>query len=54
MILEIYLSTRADRNYSTDHYYASPDAVQKGVRVDAIAYLRDYYEEDDSRYHTYD
>ena len=47
MILEIYLSTRADRNYSTDHYYASPDAVQKGVRVDWIlpAQYREYVKE---------
>lgn len=49
MILEIYLSTRADRNYSTDHYYASPEDVQKGVYVDWMLpaqyreYVKDIY-----------
>ena len=36
MILEICLSTRADRNISCDHFYVSPEDVKKGVRVDYI------------------
>ena len=49
MILEIYLSTRADRNYSSDRYYASPDEVQTGVRIDWMLsdeyrkYVKDIY-----------
>ena len=49
MILYIDLSTRADRNYSSDHYYASPEAVQKGVYVDWMfpsqyrEYVKDIY-----------
>ena len=34
MILEICLSTRADRNDSCRNYYASPEEVESGVRVD--------------------
>lgn len=34
MILNISLETRADRNYSYNNYYASPEAVEKGVYVD--------------------
>ena len=47
MILEIYLSTRADRNYSSDHYYASPEEVQKGVYVDWMfpSQYREYVKE---------
>jgi hypothetical protein len=36
MILEVCLSTRADRNESFDNFYLSPEAVKKGVRVDYI------------------
>ena len=36
MILEVYLSTRADRNYSSDCFYVSPEDVERGVRVDSI------------------
>ena len=47
MILYIDLSTRADRNYSSDHYYASPEAVQKGVYVDWMfpSQYREYVKE---------
>jgi hypothetical protein len=34
MILEICLSTRADRNDSCRSYYASPEEVESGVHVD--------------------
>lgn len=36
MILEVYLSTRADRNYSSDCFYVAPEDVERGVRVDSI------------------
>lgn len=34
MILNISLETRADRNYSYNNYYASPEEVESGVHVD--------------------
>lgn len=43
MILHVSLDTRADRNYSCDNYYVSPEKTEKGIRVDLL-FSRSYQE----------